>query len=187
MKEPRVVLETPCGNVVVALNVRQAPLTSAHFLEFARLGYLARQSRIYRIVTQRNSARSPAIDVVQFGWVPVTESNAPPLPPVPHEPTSQTGLTHVDGTLSLARLEPGTGTSAFFLCVGDQPVLDAGGARAEDGAGFAAFGRVVEGRSVLGALHARAGASEWLTEALPIGGRIISSGVLDALRPKPGE
>lgn len=187
MSLPRVLLETPCGNIIVELDVHRAPLTAAHFLDFARSGHLERRSRIYRVVNQRNSERSPAIDIVQFGWVPDADGEAPPLPPVPHEPTCDTGLTHGDGTLSLARLAPGTGTSAFFICVGAQPVLDAGGSRAADGAGFAAFGRVADGRSTLRELHARAGASEWLTPPWQISGRVLEPTALQPIKPRPGE
>ncbi len=60
-----------------------------------------------------------------------------------------TGLKHLDGTLSMARNEPGTASSEFFICVGDQPELDYGGRRNPDGQGFAAFGRVVRGMDVV--------------------------------------
>jgi peptidyl-prolyl cis-trans isomerase A (cyclophilin A) len=71
------------------------------------------------------------------------------LPPIAHETTRQTGLRHLDGTVSMARAQPGTANSEFFVCVGDQPALDFGGGRQPDGQGFAAFGRVVEGMDVI--------------------------------------
>jgi peptidyl-prolyl cis-trans isomerase A (cyclophilin A) len=49
----------------------------------------------------------------------------------------------------MARTEPGSATSEFFICIGDQPELDFGGKRNPDGQGFAAFGRVVEGMDVV--------------------------------------
>ena len=75
------------------------------------------------------------------------------LPPIPHETTQQTGLRHADGTLSMARNEPGTASSEFFICVGDQPELDFGGKRNPDGAGFAAFGKVLAGLDVVRKIH----------------------------------
>ena len=60
-----------------------------------------------------------------------------------------TGLRHRDGTVSMARDEPGTATSSFFICIGRQPELDFGGRRNPDGQGFAAFGRVVKGMDVV--------------------------------------
>ena len=61
---------------------------------------------------------------------------------------------HVLGTLSMARgRSPDSATAYFFVCVGDQPSLDFGGARNPDGQGFAAFGQVVEGMDVVRAIQ----------------------------------
>ncbi|MEZ5313315.1 MAG: peptidylprolyl isomerase [Thermoanaerobaculia bacterium] len=64
-----------------------------------------------------------------------------------------TGLRHLDGT-SRWRDGPDTATSDFFVRIGDQPLLDFGGARNPDGQGFAAFGRVVHGMEVVRAIQA---------------------------------
>jgi peptidyl-prolyl cis-trans isomerase A (cyclophilin A) len=71
------------------------------------------------------------------------------LPPVKHEPTSQTGLSHVDATISMARFAPGSATADFFITVGPVLSLDANPAGTGDTAGFAAFGHVVEGMDVV--------------------------------------
>jgi peptidyl-prolyl cis-trans isomerase A (cyclophilin A) len=63
-----------------------------------------------------------------------------------------TGLHHLDGTLSMARGQPNSATSSFFICIGDQPALDFGGARNPDRQGFAAFGRVLSGMEVVRAI-----------------------------------
>ena len=77
------------------------------------------------------------------------------LPPIAHETTEETGLLHVDGAVSIARAEPGTGSAgAFFICVGDNPSLDYGGERNPDKQGFAVFGQVVEGMDVVRAIQA---------------------------------
>ena len=61
---------------------------------------------------------------------------------------------HLDGTVSLARGAVGSATgAAFFICVGPQPVLDAGGTWNSDGQGFAAFAQVVEGMEVVRRIH----------------------------------
>ena len=95
------------------------------------------------------------IAVIQWGTDP-KHPNDTPFPPIQHEDTRTTGLKHVNGTLSMARLGPGTASSAFFICVGDQPELDFGGHRNPDGQGFAAFGQVVAGMDVVMAIYARA-------------------------------
>jgi peptidyl-prolyl cis-trans isomerase A (cyclophilin A) len=97
------------------------------------------------------------------------------LPPIQQETTAQTGLKHLDGTISMARLEPGSATSEFFICVGDQPELDFGGKRYADGQGFAAFGRVTQGMEVVRAIQALPSGGDrppvqgqWLKEPLPM-------------------
>ena len=49
----------------------------------------------------------------------------------------------------MARNEPGTATSEFFICLEDEPGFDFGGQNNPDGAGYAAFGNVVEGMDVV--------------------------------------
>jgi peptidyl-prolyl cis-trans isomerase A (cyclophilin A) len=75
------------------------------------------------------------------------------LPPIAHEPTSRTGLRHSDGTISMARLEPGSAMGDFFIVAGAMPSMDAGNRRPSSGnndtQGYAAFGRVVEGMDVV--------------------------------------
>jgi len=96
------------------------------------------------------------------------DDKPPPRPPIAHETTRQTGLRHLDGTVSMARAQPGTANSEFFVCVGDQPALDFGGGRQPDGQGFAAFGRVVEGMDVIRAVHARGEADQYLAQPIRV-------------------
>ena len=67
------------------------------------------------------------------------------LPPVRHESTTRTGLKHTNGAISMGRRAPGTATSDFFICAGDQSYLDADPSGSGDNLGFACFGSVVEG------------------------------------------
>ena len=71
------------------------------------------------------------------------------FPPIAHEPTSQTGLSHVEGALSMARFAPGSARADFSIMVGPQHYLDAGPGSGGDGLGYAVFGRVVEGMDVV--------------------------------------
>ena len=81
------------------------------------------------------------------GYVPLN-------PGFPLERTRETGLTHTEGVVSMARAGADSATSDFFICIGDQRSLDFGGARNADGQGFAAFGRVVRGMDVVRAIQA---------------------------------
>ena len=99
-----------------------------------------------------NQPQSPVkIDVVQAGAAPAKERAD--HAPIRLERTRDTGLRHVDGAISMARAEPDSATSDFFVCVGAQPELDFGGRRNPDGQGFAAFGKVVKGMDVIRRIH----------------------------------
>jgi peptidyl-prolyl cis-trans isomerase A (cyclophilin A) len=165
----RVRVETEEGAFVLGIDTARAPLTAANFLAYVDGGHLS-GATIYRIVTMTNQPPTTRhrIEVIQWGWPAPRDNREPPLPPVPHEPTSATGLRHLDGTLSLARNAPGTGGHGFFICVGDQPELDEGGRRNPDGAGFAAFGRVLSGQDVVRMLFDRAEPAEYLQEPIRI-------------------
>lgn len=47
------------------------------------------------------------------------------LPPIRHEPTTLTGIRHVDGTISMARNAPGTATGDFFITLRPMTYMDA--------------------------------------------------------------
>jgi peptidyl-prolyl cis-trans isomerase A (cyclophilin A) len=144
---PRVVMTTPLGEIVVELYPEKAPVTVANFLRYVDEKRFD-EAKFYRVVRPDNQPdRKVKIEVVQggLGFEPTDKE----LPPIPHETTKTTGVLHKDGALSMARAEPGTASSEFFICVGDQPELDFGGRRNPDGQGFAAFGRVVKGMDVV--------------------------------------
>jgi len=161
---PRVALETDLGTIVVELDPVHAPVTVANFLRYVDEGRYTAGGRFYRVVRDDNQPDSPVkIDVIQ-GGLDFEEPSPLELPPIEHETTEATGLRHLDGTVSMARLGPGTASSEIFVCVGAQPELDFGGRRNPDGQGFAAFGRVVEGMDVVRAIHRLAQEGQRLLE-----------------------
>ena len=145
----RVLLNTPQGTIELELYGDRAPLTVENFLRHVDGGHFDGGS-FYRVVSPANDNGTPVISVIQGG----RGDAPPPFPPIEHETTEQTGVRHVDGTISMARGGPGTATSEFFICIGDQPALDFGALRNPDGLGFAAFGRVVSGMDIVRAIHA---------------------------------
>jgi peptidyl-prolyl cis-trans isomerase A (cyclophilin A) len=162
---PHVLLATAAGEIVVEIDIERAPVTAANFLAYVD-GGLFRDTSFYRVVRLDNQPASAVkIEVVQGGLGFEAEA---PRPPIRHETTVETGLAHLDGTLSMARLAPGTASSEFFICVGDQPELDFGGARNPDGQGFAAFGRVVAGMEVVQAIQQREADGQMLVEPVRI-------------------
>lgn len=140
----KVAIETEKGRIVVALEKERAPVTTAYFLRHVD------QKRLDGTTFYRANKLNPegTYGLIQGG---VLSDPKRLLPPVAHEPTSKTGLTHSDGTISLARLAPGTATANFFIIIGDLVALDA---QPGGDPGFAAFGKVVEGMDVVKAIMA---------------------------------
>ena len=68
----------------------------------------------------------------------------------------------------MARLNPGTASSEFFICINDQPELDYGGRRNPDGQGFAAFGRVIEGLEIVKIIQNKKSNNQILNDIIPI-------------------
>lgn len=164
-QSPRVVLETDVGNITIEIYEEKAPVTAANFLRYVDEGLFSRSS-FYRVLRPDNQPKdSIKIGVLQGGLAPVFSAA---LPPIRHESTGQTGLTHQDGTLSMVRQGPGTARSEFFVCIGDQPALDAGGKRNPDGKGFAAFGKVIEGMEVVRKIYQMPAQGQLLEEPVKI-------------------
>ncbi len=138
-------IETAAGDIRIEVDPDRAPVTAANFLRYVDAG-LFDGSTFFRVLTPGNQPDSEfRVEVIQGG--DVAEEKC--FPAITHETTKMTGLRHLNGTVSMARVEPGTATSSFFICIGDQPELDCGGRRNSDGQGFAAFGLVVSGMDVV--------------------------------------
>ena len=102
----------------------------------------------YRVVNLKNqNSDSVKIEVFQGGLG--FKQYLDVLPPILHESTNKTDLKHLNGTISMARNEPGTASSEIFICINDQPELDYNGSRNPDGLGFAAFGKVKSGMDIV--------------------------------------
>ena len=147
----RVVVETAVGAFELEVDTVRAPVTAANFLRYVDGGFYDGGTFFRTVHADNQPNDSIRIAVVQGGRNP--ELGAESFPPITLERTSETGITHVDGAVSMARSGPDTATHSFFICIGDQPSLDFGGMRNPDGQGFAAFGRVVAGMDVVLAIH----------------------------------
>src|SRR6185436_10710311 len=141
----RVDLVTDAGTITLALDRRHAPITTANFLAYVDQ-HKFDGTFFYRAARTRGA---PHRGFIQGG---IRHVYVRMLPPIAHEPTSQTGLSHVDGTISMARTAPGSATGDFFIIVGPMASMDAGGppsGESHDRLGYAAFGHVVDGMDVV--------------------------------------
>ena len=148
-KNPHILIRTRTGDIEIELYPDRAPKSVAAFLSYVDSG-LYKISSFYRVLNDDNQpSGSPPSELIQGGIWRSNHKAAVSMPGIPHEPTNQTHILHRDGVISLARTAPGTASTEFFICVGDQPGFDYGGENNPDGQGYAAFGKVVKGMDVV--------------------------------------
>ena len=153
-KNPHIVIETQLGDIEVELLPGQAPKTVAAFLSYIDSGFYNKTS-FYRVLKAEELPTTNNTGIIQGGMWQTNPTKKATIPGIEHETTKQSGLTHQSGTISLARLTPGSANTEFFICIGDQSPLDAGRRGTEDGQGYAAFGAVFSGMSIVRKIQAQ--------------------------------
>lgn len=139
-----VALVTELGTIVVELDGKHAPLSVGNFLHYVDAkrydGMLFYRAMHLEWGQQPNGLLQGGIRDSRLLFKPIA-----------HEPTTQTGILHKAGTLSMARLAPGTATSDFSILLSDIQGLDADPSSPdpEGQLGYAAFGHVVSGMDVV--------------------------------------
>lgn len=182
-------IDTEFGPIRVDLDEQASPITTTNFLHYVeeglydggtfhrtvRMDNQSNENLPRRKDVEDNGAQLPndqeMIEVIQ---ATINEERQDELgEPIPLERTSETGLRHVDGTISMARTTPDSAVADFFICINDQPALDFGGKRNVDGQGFAAFGRVIEGMDVVRTIHGQPSEGQHLDPEVTINRIVI--------------
>jgi cyclophilin family peptidyl-prolyl cis-trans isomerase len=130
------------GDVVVALDPVNAPITVDNFLGYVKAGFYA-GTIFHRVV--------PGFVVVGGGYLPLGGSSVPVAkttrPPIMLEVSAQ--LTNAQWTIAMERsAQADSATSQFFFNLVDNPSLDASATNA----GYAVYGNIVSGAAVIQAL-----------------------------------
>jgi peptidyl-prolyl cis-trans isomerase A (cyclophilin A) len=168
-RNPRVIIVTDFGNIEAEVNTDKAPVTATNFLRYVDSGKYNNLACFYRVVRLDNQPdKKIKIEVIQGGFGQDSLIEKYEFPPIIHETTQKTGILHKDGVLSMARYGPGTASSEFFICVGDQPALDFNGGRNSDKQGFAAFGKVVKGMDIVRKIQLLKDKDQYLEKPLKI-------------------
>jgi peptidyl-prolyl cis-trans isomerase A (cyclophilin A) len=158
------IIQTSLGDIQVELYPDKAPVTVANFLKYVDQK-LYDGTTFFRVCTPENEKeRTIKIEVIQGGDVPESKQ----FEAIPIETTKQTGLSHKNGSISMARDTPNSATSSFFICINDQPELDFAGKRNPDGQGFAAFGKVSKGMKVVRKIQSQKNKNQQLNEPVKI-------------------
>lgn len=139
---------TDAGDITLELYPKKAPKTVAAFLKYVDSNYYKNGS-FYRVIKNENLAAEYNKGLIQGGLYLSTPEKLNSLEGTVHESPKQTGLSHTNGTISMARTTAGSAKTEFFICIGDQKQYDSSLNVNADGLGMAAFGRVVKGMDVV--------------------------------------
>lgn len=143
----RVAITTEIGTIELELDGAHAPISTANFLHYVDTKRLD-GTTFYRAMHLAWGDQPNGL--VQGGLRDPRRLFAP----IAHEPTSQTGVLHKAGAVSMARFAPGTATADFSILLSDIAGLDANPASSDPElqAGYAAFGHVTAGMDVVRAI-----------------------------------
>ena len=166
-KEPHVLIKTQFGDIELELYPDKAPKTVAAFLANIDNGIYTNTS-FYRVLKNENLPADYNQGLIQGGVFQANPAMVPSLKKVEHESPKQTGLSHESGVISMARTTPGSATSEFFICIGEQKQFDSSSRGNSDGLGYAAFGKVVEGMTVVRNIQNEKSSGENFIQAVKI-------------------
>ena len=139
--EPTVKLETSMGDIVVQLNSRKAPLSTANFLQYVKSGFC--DGTIFHRVIKGF--------MIQGGGLTQDMKEKSGHAPIKNEASN--GLRNQRYTIAMARTsDPDSATSQFFINTVNNRFLDAD--KAQDGVGYAVFGEVIKGTDVVRKIEA---------------------------------
>ena len=139
---PRVLLETAKGKIVIELFADKAPKTAKNFLDYVKAGHY-NGTIFHRVI--------PGF-MIQGGGMTPDMKEKQTRPPIPNE--ADNGVLNQRGTLAMARTnDPNSATSQFFINVANNGFLNHR-SKTADGWGYAVFGKVVEGMDVADAIVA---------------------------------
>lgn len=134
---PRVILETNKGNIVLELYPDKAPKTVANFLQYVQEGFYANTifHRVIKGFMVQGGGFSPKYTRKNTRTTIKNEAN--------------NGLKNNVGTIAMARtFDPHSASAQFFINVADNEFLNHKG-KNPNGWGYAVFGKVVQGMDVV--------------------------------------
>ena len=135
--DPVVKLETSMGDILVRLDARKAPMTTANFLEYVKAGQYD-GTIFHRVIKDF---------MIQGGGMTASLREKTTRAPIKNE--ADNGLRNRKYTIAMARTsDPHSATAQFFINVKDNSFLDH---RSKDpqGWGYAVFGKVIQGQDVV--------------------------------------
>lgn len=152
---PRVLLETSKGNIVLELYADKAPKTVDNFLAYVKSGHY-NGTIFHRVINNF---------MVQGGGFDTAGKQKATRPPVQNE--ADNGLKNETGTVAMARTpDPHSASAQFFINLKDNTFLNHT-AKTNEGWGYTVFGKVVEGMDVVNSIAQVKVSRGSLSEAVP--------------------
>ncbi|MEJ2155615.1 MAG: peptidylprolyl isomerase [Desulfobacteraceae bacterium] len=134
-------METSKGTVVIELNAKKAPITTANFLAYVDSGFYD-NTIFHRVIKDF---------MIQGGGLTTDMQKKSNSPPIKNE--ADNGLKNNTGTIAMARTaDPHSATSQFFINVKDNGFLNHR-SKTANGWGYCVFGRVIKGMEVVRAIE----------------------------------
>ena len=135
--DPVVKLETSMGDILVRLDARKAPMTTANFLEYVKAGQYD-GTIFHRVIKDF---------MIQGGGMTASLREKGTRAPIKNE--ADNGLRNRKYTIAMARtMDPHSATAQFFINLVDNDFLNYS-APVPSGWGYCVFGKVVEGMDVV--------------------------------------
>lgn len=135
-----VIIQTSMGEITIELDVENAPISSANFLDYANDGFFD-ETICHRVI--------PGF-MVQAGGFTADMTQKQTREQIKNEASN--GLKNLRGTLAMARTQVvDSATSQFFINLVDNTFLDHKG-QAANAYGYAVFGKVTAGMDIVDAI-----------------------------------
>ncbi|MCX4310046.1 MAG: peptidylprolyl isomerase [Desulfovibrio sp.] len=136
-EDPKVLLETTAGDILVELYPEKAPKTVENFLKYVDEGFYD-NTIFHRVI--------PGF-MIQGGGMDMKMNEKSTHEPIENE--AGNGLKNERGTLAMARtMDPHSASAQFFINHADNDFLDFR-EPTENGYGYAVFGKVIDGMDVV--------------------------------------
>ena len=160
---PKVVLETSKGQIVIELYLQKAPETVVNFLDYVDAKFYD-GTIFHRVIPNF---------MIQGGGFTSDMKRKPGKGPIKNE--ADRGLKNDRGTIAMARTgDPHSATAQFFINTANNDFLDHKN-KTQQGWGYAAFGKVIEGMNVVDAISAVKTTKRGMSRDVPVEPIVIKS------------
>ncbi len=154
-ENPKVLMQTSMGDIVIELFPQQAPKTVANFLQYVDDGFYT-GTIFHRVIDGF---------MIQGGGFTGEMMQKETRSPVMNE--ADNGLRNTTGTIAMARtMDPHSATSQFFINVNNNTSLDFR-EKTPRAWGYTVFGRVVDGMEVVRAIKSVSTGSRGMLRDVP--------------------